>query len=365
MDSTDTLIIGAGVIGLAIARELARAGHDVIIVEANSAIGQEISARNSEVIHAGLYYPGGSLKARLCVEGNALLYDYCDSHQVPCQRTGKLILAQPGQQAQLAELARQARANGCEIELLDQAAVHRLEPELHCHSALWSPNTGIVDSHALMLSLLGEAEAHGAMLALSTRVVGGQPTDGGIALSFAGGDRLRARRVINCAGLEAVALAGQLLGSEAELPRAHYAKGNYFKLNGGHPFRHLVYPLPEPGGLGVHLTLDLARQARFGPDVQWQQQPDYRVDAARAADFYRAIRRYWPGLKDNSLSADYAGVRPKIVGPGEAAADFDIRSHRLGNRNSQLINLLGIESPGLTSSLAIARHVLQLTRQDQ
>lgn len=370
----DTLVIGAGVVGLAVAREMAMVGHEVIIVESNKAIGQEISARNSEVIHAGLYYPTNSLKAKLCVEGNRLLYQYCQQRQIPHQRIGKLIVAQPQQQRQLEQLAVQAKANGVNVTMLDQQQVAALEPELTCQSALFSPDTGIIDCHSLMQSLLADAQAHGAVLALDNHIDSGHIDLEGdpeaITLTLADHSIIKARQVINCAGLNAVHLANTLLGEEPAvntsppLPRAYLAKGNYFKLTGRPPFNHLIYPLPEPGGLGIHLTLDLAGQARFGPDVQWITTPDYRVDPQRAGVFYDAIRHYWPALPDDRLVADYAGIRPKITPQGTPAEDFRIDDHRFGHQGQlRLVNLLGIESPGLTASLALAYYVRSIKGQ--
>ena len=352
MDEVETLVIGAGVVGLAIARALALTGREVVIVEAEDQIGSVTSARNSEVIHAGIYYPAGSLKARLCVAGRRALYRYCAERGVPHRCTGKLIVAvEEAERPGLAQIAERARANGVEdLVEISRSEAEAMEPALSCVSALHSPSTGIVDSHALMLSLLGEAEAAGAMLALSTPVTKLAP---GFVVETAGAApmRLAAREVINTAGHGAPGLS-RALGIEA--PRAYLAKGNYFTLSGRAPFQRLIYPAPVSGGLGVHLTLDLAGQARFGPDVEWVEAMDYDVDPARGDAFYAAIRRYWPGLEDGTLAPGYSGIRPKIAPPGAPAADFRIESHGLPG----YVALYGIESPGLTACLAIAEKVV-------
>lgn len=364
VDDIDCAVIGAGVVGLAVARALAMAGREVVILEAENAFGTVTSARNSEVIHAGLYYPPGSLRAELCVRGKALLYEFCTSHQVAHQRCGKLIVAcAPDELPLLDNLRAQAAACGVHDLLplsADEARV--LEPALHSVGALLSPSTGIVDSHGLMLALLGDAQAHGAMLALCSPVRGGRLTPQGIELDV-GGDApstLRAQAVVNSAGLGAPALARGLAGvPPASVPRDHLAKGCYFSLPGKAPFSRLVYPAPGASGhLGVHLTLDLGGQARFGPSFRWVDEIDYTVDAAEADGFYAAVRRYWPALPDAALQPGYAGLRPKISGPGEPAADFRIDGpgeHGVPG----LVNLFGIESPGLTASLAIAERVAQ------
>ena len=368
-DRIDCLVIGAGVVGLAIARRLAQAGLETVVVEAAALIGSQTSSRNSEVIHAGIYYPQGSLKARLCVSGRELLYRYCAEHGVAHQRCGKLIVATSA--AQLPELARieaGGRANGVhDLAPLPLAEVRELEPALTCVGALASPSTGIVDSHGLMQSLLGELEAAAGMVALASPFEGAGSLDGGGFLVEVGGAepmRLEVGRLlVNCAGLQASRLARRIEGlAPASIPETYYAKGNYFSLQGRAPFSRLIYPVPEPGGLGVHLTLDLGAQARFGPDVEWIEVQDpinYAVDPARAGKFYDEIRRYWPALPDDSLVPAYAGVRPKISPPGTPAADFVIQGpadHGLAG----LIALYGIESPGLTASLALAEHVADL-----
>jgi L-2-hydroxyglutarate oxidase LhgO len=359
MDEVEVVIVGAGVIGLAIARALAQAGRETLILEAADAFGTETSSRNSEVIHAGIYYPRGSLKARLCVAGRDRLYEYCETHGVPHRRCGKLIVATS--EAQLGELAKiraAAAGNGVELELLTQAQACAMEPALRCVGALHSPVTGIVDSHSYMLSLLGEAERHGATLVCDSPVSGARLDGDHVIVHVASTDTdLRARLLINCAGVDAPALASRIAGfPAAHIPRAFFAKGNYFTLAGRAPFSRLVYPVPEPGGLGVHLTLDLAGRARFGPDVQWVETRDYNVDPKRGERFYGAVRQYWPGLADGALEPAYAGMRPKISGPGEPNADFRIDGPSVHGVPS-VINLFGIESPGLTASLAIASDI--------
>ncbi|MDM0041921.1 NAD(P)/FAD-dependent oxidoreductase [Variovorax sp. J22G21] len=363
MDEFDCAVIGAGVVGLAVARELALAGREVIVLEGEGAIGTGTSSRNSEVIHAGIYYPKGSLKAQLCVEGKHLLYDYLIARGLPHRRCGKLIVATS--QAQVAQLdAIRARAvdNGVDdLEWLTADQAREMEPQLHCLAALHSPSTGIVDSHALMLSLQGELENAGGVVALKSPVAGAECGPGSIVLAAVDGTQLRCRSVVNAAGLGAPMLAKRFDGLRADaVPTAYFAKGNYFTLAGRAPFTRLIYPVPEAAGLGVHLTLDLGGQAKFGPDVQWVDSPqDLVVDPIRSEGFYAEVRRYWPALADGALVPGYAGIRPKISGPGEPAADFMIQGpaqHGVAG----LVNLFGIESPGLTSSLAIARRVAQL-----
>ena len=364
MDTVDCVVIGAGVVGLAVARQLALAGQQPLIIERHHAIGMETSARNSEVIHAGLYYAPDSLKARLCLRGRDLLYAWCRERGIAHRRCGKLVVAsREGQRAQLEALARRAADNGVDdLRPLERAEAQALEPALHCVAALLSPSAGIIDSHAYLLSLLGDAEAHGAILAASSAVTAMRLVRGGIEIRVDDDPKplLLARRVINAAGLHAPALARAIEGfPTAQVPVEHFAKGSYFTLDGRAPFSRLVYPVPQPGGLGVHLTLDLAGQARFGPDVEWLepgQAFDYAVDPARAAAFHQAIRDYWPGLHPGRLLPGYAGIRPKLAGPGEAAADFRIDGPQ-GHGVPGLVNLFGIESPGLTASLAIAERV--------
>lgn len=367
MDRIDALVIGAGAVGLAVGRALARAGLETIVLEAESAIGQGVSSRNSEVIHAGLYYPTGSRKAGLCVRGKELLYDFCASHGVPHRACGKLVVAtQPDQGAILDALQARALANGVRVEAWTAAAARALEPELRCSAALWSPSTGIVDSHAFMLALQGDLERCGGLVALGSRAQAWVArAGGGAVLRVASADaclEIEARYVVNAAGLGACALASGLAALAPQYrPRAHFAKGSYFTLSGRSPFSHLIYPAPVDAWLGVHLTLDLGGQARFGPDQEWleTQDPtaiDYAVDPARAAGFEAAIRRYWPGLPEAALQPGYSGVRPKIHAAGSPAPDFRIdgpAEHGLRG----LVNLLGIESPGLTAALAIAENV--------
>lgn len=368
MEKIEAVVIGAGVIGLACARALAQRGLETVILERQESFGREISARSSEVIHAGLYYPAGSLKARLCVEGRKQLYAYCAMRGINHRRCGKLLVAtDERQKGQLAALHRQALANGVDdLQILDGAQTGALEPGLSCDSALLSPSTGIIDSHGLMLALLADAESCGATLVCRTPLIGGRIDDDGIQLETGGTDRLlcKAPVVINAAGLQARAVAALLAGFPAGcLPETFQAKGHYFSLQGSAPFSRLVYPLPEAGGLGIHLTLDLAGQARFGPDVEWleheEDPPDYRVDPQRAAHFYAGIRRYWPNLPDGALSPAYTGIRPKICQAGATAADFLIQGSTTHGVPG-LVNLFGIESPGLTACLGIAEHVASL-----
>ena len=379
MDTVDCVVIGAGVVGLAAARQLALAGQRPLIIERHRAIGMETSSRNSEVIHAGLYYAPGSLKAQLCLRGRELLYAWCRQRGIGHRRCGKLIVAtHEVQRAELAALAQRARDNGVDdLRPLERAEAQALEPALHCVAALLSPSTGIIDSHAFLLSLLGEAESHGATLATSSAVTSLRIVGDGIEICVNGDTAplLRARRVVNAAGLHAPALVRSMDGFPPDqVPAVHFAKGSYFSLDGRAPFSHLIYPLPPPGGLGVHLSLDLAGQARFGPDVEWLEPGRpidpisgsgsvYAVDPARAAAFYPAIRDWWPGLRQGQLTPGYAGIRPKLSGPGEPAADFRIdgpQTHGV----SGLVNLFGIESPGLTAALAIAEWVGELVAAD-
>lgn len=364
MERVDCVVIGAGVVGLACARALALAGREVIVLEAAGSIGTETSSRNSEVIHAGIYYPPGSAKAELCVEGKSLLYRYCEEHGVAHRRCGKLIVATcAAQTATLHKILAQAAANGVhDLRLLTMDEAKAMEPQLRCVAALLSPSTGIIDSHGLMLAYQGEAEDRGAMLALQSPVTGGAVEAGGIMLEVGGAEAMRifARTVVNSAGLMAQRIAAALRGFPPDkVPPCYYAKGNYYSLAARSPFTHLIYPVPEAAGLGVHLTLDLAGQARFGPDVEWIAEIDYDVDLRRADGFYRAIRDYWPGLKDGQLAPGYAGIRPKLGGPGQPASDFLIQGadeHGVAG----LVNLFGIESPGLTASLALANQVAQI-----
>jgi L-2-hydroxyglutarate oxidase LhgO len=365
MDRVECVVIGAGVIGLAVARRLAQAGREVIVLEAAEGIGTVTSSRNSEVIHAGIYYKAGSLMARMCVAGKKALYAYCADHGVPHRNCGKLIVATtPKETEKLQSIRAHAEANGVEgMQTLSGEAAHALEPALNCDAALLSSSTGIIDSHAYMLSLRGDAEAAGAAFAFHTPLLRAKAAAGKFELE-AGGEApmtLECRLLINAAGLDAPATARRIEGMPSDLvPQAYLAKGNYFSCSARAPFSRLIYPVPEPGGLGVHLTLDMAGQARFGPDVEWVDHIDYAVDPARAERFYPAIRKYWPTLPDGALMPSYSGMRPKIVPPAIASQDFVIQGP--GDHNVEgLINLFGIESPGLTSSLAIADHVGELT----
>ncbi|MDO5624289.1 MAG: NAD(P)/FAD-dependent oxidoreductase [Pseudomonadota bacterium] len=361
METLDTVVVGAGVVGLAVARALALAGREVVVLEAEGAFGTQTSARSSEVIHAGIYYPPGSLKARLCVQGRQMLYAYCAARGVAHQRLGKLIVATRAAQVDaLHAIAERAQANGVhDLRLLTRAEALALEPALACEAALLSPSTGIVDSHALMLALLGDMENAGGMLVLKTCVDRVRAESSVIELTMADGTALACRQLVNAAGLHAVALAARIDGlAPQHVPRAFFAKGSYFTLSGRAPFARLVYPVPEPGGLGVHLTLDMGGQARFGPDVQWvDSADDLPVDPARGDAFYAEVRQYWPDLPDGALQADYAGMRPKISGPGQPAADFGVQGPR-EHGVPGLVNLFGIESPGLTSCLALADEVV-------
>jgi L-2-hydroxyglutarate oxidase LhgO len=363
VEKLDAIVIGAGVVGLAVARALALAGREVVILESEDAIGTHTSSRNSEVIHAGIYYPKGSLKARSCVAGKELLYAYCVSHGVPHRRCGKLIVATDEKQRdELKNIQAKAHANDVtDVVWLSRTQALALEPELHCVAALYSPSTGIVDSHALMLAYLGDAEAGGAMLALKSPFVGAEAVANGFVLHV-GDETVQAKTLVNSAGLRAPSVAKLIEGYPVDkAPGEFYAKGNYYSLNRKNPFSRLVYPVPEPGGLGVHVTLDLAGQARFGPDVEWVDKIGYDVDPRRADRFYAAIRRYWPALPDASLSPGYAGIRPKTAGPKEPAPDFEIQGPRQHGIPG-LVHLFGIESPGLTSSLALAAMALEEVR---
>ncbi|ROR25062.1 L-2-hydroxyglutarate oxidase LhgO [Comamonas sp. BIGb0124] len=369
MEKVDAIVIGAGVVGLAVGRELARRGLETVVTEAQGTIGQGMSSRNSEVIHAGLYYAPGSLKARLCVQGKSMLYALCERQGVAHRRCGKLVVAtEPAQLAALRTLAGKAEANGVPFDMLDAEQARAMEPELRCVAALSSPTTGIVDSHGFMLALQGDLERAGGSLALSS------PVDG-VELASAGSNRghvlrlgdwtVEAGVVVNATGLHAPLLARQFLGlDQGDLPTASFAKGSYYSLAGAAPFGQLIYPAPVDAWLGVHLTLDLGGQARFGPDHEWldiqsPEQIDYEVDPARSDVFYEAVRRYWPGLADGALQPAYSGVRAKIHRPGEPAPDFRIDGpSRHGVPG--LVNLFGVESPGLTSSMAIGAYVADL-----
>jgi L-2-hydroxyglutarate oxidase LhgO len=365
-DAVEAVVIGAGVIGLAAARALALRGHEVIVVERASTIGVETSSRNSEVIHGGLYYPQGSLKAVSCVAGRERLYAYCREHHVPHARLGKLIVATSEAELPGVErIAAAARANGvADLEWLSAGEARRLEPELRCVAALLSPSTGIIDSHALMLAYQGDAEAAGAMVAFRAPVLSGRVLTDGFELAVGGPGAeppttIRCRKLVNAAGLYAPQLAHAIDGiPPRSIPPAYFCRGVYFTLSGRTPFRRLIYPVPVAGGLGVHITLDLAGQARFGPDVEWIAAVDYAVDPRRGDAFYAAVRRYWPGLRDGALQPGYAGIRPKISGPAEPAADFVVQGPA-AHGVPGLVNLYGIESPGLTASLPLADAVVR------
>ena len=365
MEQVECLVIGAGVVGLGVARALARQGREVVVVEAADLIGSETSSRNSEVIHAGIYYTAGSLKARLCIAGKQKLYEYCDSRGISYRRCGKLIVATDDSQiAELEALKKKAEANGVhDLQWLSREEALAMEPHLHCVAALLSPSTGIIDSHGLMLAYQGEAEEHGAMLAFNSPVVGGAVENDGIVIETGGAEpmQLKARTVVNCAGLAAQSIAAGIQGVKPEsVPGCFYAKGNYFALGGMKPpFSRLIYPVPEPGGLGTHVTIDLGGQMRFGPDVEWIERIDYTVDPARGEKFYAAVRRYWPGLPDGAIQPGYAGIRPKLTPAGGKGDDFVIQGPETHGAPG-LINLFGIESPGLTASLAIGEYVADM-----
>ncbi len=370
MDSTDALVVGAGVVGLACARALARAGLGVVVVESAAHFGAGVSSRNSEVVHAGLYGEPGSLKASLCVQGRALLYEFCGRHHVAHRRCGKLVVAtRSADEGKLLELRDRGLANGVDdLALLTGAQAQALEPELACSAALLSPSSGIVDSHGLMTALLADAEAHGALLACHSGFVGARAVAAGWQVQVAASDapvpfEMHTRWLVNAAGLDTQAVAAAMQGfPAAAIPRRHLAKGHYFAIAARSPFSRLVYPTPVDGGLGVHLTLDLAGQARFGPDVQWLDSDaagaalDYAVDASRLPAFEAEVRRYWPRLPAGAMTPAYSGIRPKLSGPGEPAADFRIDGPG-AHGCAGVVQLFGIESPGLTASLAIAERV--------
>lgn len=363
MDQIDCVVIGAGVVGLAVARALALQGREVMVLEAADAIGTGTSSRNSEVIHAGIYYAQGSLKARLCVEGKDLLYAYCAERGIGHSRCGKLIVASAeAQMAQLHAIIDKAAANGVrDLVLLTHEEARSLEPQLACVAAVHSPSTGIVDSHGLMLALQGDLENAGGLVVLNSPLDRAVCAQDAITLIAEDGTELQAKTVVNAAGLHAQSLARRFAGLAGHhVPPSHYAKGNYFTLSGRSPFSRLIYPVPEAAGLGVHLTIDLGGQAKFGPDVQWVNSPDdLVVDPARGEAFYAEVRKYWPALQDGALIPGYAGIRPKIQAPDEPARDFLIQGPDVHGLPG-LVNLFGIESPGLTSSLAIGGYVSRL-----
>jgi L-2-hydroxyglutarate oxidase LhgO len=363
LDKVDCIVIGAGVVGLAVARALALRGREVMVLEAANAIGTGTSSRNSEVIHAGIYYPSDSLKARLCVQGKQMLYDYCDQRSIDHSRCGKLIVATHELQvAQLQSIIAKAAANGVtDLVLLSREQARAMEPQLECVAAIHSPSTGIVDSHALMLSLQGDIENSGGFVVLNTTVYQLNRAQSAIEIIADDGTELAANTVINAAGLHAPQVASRIKGLDAKyVPPTFWAKGNYFTLGGKSPFNRLIYPVPEVAGLGVHLTIDLGGQAKFGPDVQWVDSPDdLLVDPSRGDAFYAEVRKYWPGVKDGTLQAGYAGIRPKLQGPGVPSGDFVIQGEAVHGVPG-LVNLFGIESPGLTSSMAIGEVVSQM-----
>lgn len=362
MDTVDCVIVGAGVVGLACARALALDGYEVIVLENNPSIGMETSSRNSEVIHSGIYYPEGSLKAFACVRGKELIYEYCKQRHIPFRKTGKLVVATSSVELdELKILLERGKVNGVtDLELLNRKEALLKEPSLNCDGALWSPSTGIIDSHSFMVALQGELEEGGGWVVFNTPLESGQIVDNLIILRTGGIDPIefKTRFLINSAGLSAQRVARKIEGfPKSSIPKLHMARGVYFSLTKKSPFQHLVYPAPESGGLGVHATLDLAGQCRFGPDVEWVDEENYDVDPLRASVFYDRIRKYWPDLEDGSLQPAYAGIRSKIVSQGKPSGDFLISGpsqHKSGN----IIHLFGIESPGLTSSMAIAELIL-------
>jgi L-2-hydroxyglutarate oxidase LhgO len=367
-EKVDCAVIGAGVVGLAIARELALAGREVIILEAESAFGTHTSARNSEVIHAGIYYPTGSLKARLCVAGRKALYEYCAERGVNHRRIGKVIVASDETQLDgLRKYKEQAEINGVDdLRMLTRDELVKMEPEVVSLAGFFSPSTGIIDSHGLMLAYLGDAENQGASLVLNSPVLSGAVTDDGVGLEVGGHELMSivCRTVINAAGHGAPALSRAITGVPAEtVPPNYYSIGHYYTMTGKTPFNHLVYPVARHDWLGVHVTIDLGGRCKFGPDFSWRDSLDYRFDESREARFYEAIRRYYPGLKDGSLQPGYTGMRPRITGKDQAAADFVIQDRTVHGVNG-MVNLYGIESPGLTSSLAIGRYVAALVAND-
>lgn len=366
----DSVVIGAGAVGLAVAARLAAAGQSVLVLETADHPGDGISSRNSEVIHSGIYYPTGSLKHRLCIRGRQLLYAFLDGRGLPHRKCGKIIVAtDEAERAGIEALFHRGRQNGVEgLDLIDGAQVARMEPEVAAVAGLWSPETGIFDSHQVLLALIAEIEAGGGHVALRSPFEAAEAGPAGFTVHTGGADPagLTAARLINCAGLTATAAARRIAGLDAAtIPPMRYAKGSYFSLSGPAPFARLIYPAPVDGGLGIHATLDLAGHVRFGPDVEWcpagtrAEALDYRVDPGRAALFAAAVRRYWPGIDERRLVPDYAGIRPKLSGPGEPPADFAIQGPA-DHGCPGLVNLYGIESPGLTSALAIAEHVMEI-----
>ncbi|MDI9244884.1 NAD(P)/FAD-dependent oxidoreductase [Marinobacter sp. CHS3-4] len=362
---THSVVVGAGVVGLAVARALARQGREVIVLESGPRFGEGVSSRNSEVVHAGIYYPEDSLKAELCVKGRQDLYEFCGSRHLPIHKCGKWIVAQGPEVERLAAIKAQASRNGVDLHWWEGPSFKSRLPEVNAHAALFSPETGIVDSHAMMLALLGELEDAGGQLICQAPVeqVVSEPAGYRIRVGGQAPCWLQASQLVNSAGLGAIALAQRLEGLPDQcIPRPFYARGVYFSYPGKHPFRSLVYPVPEPGGLGIHLTLDMAGQVRFGPDVEWVETPDFTVDGQRASQFAASVRRWWPRLDERRLQPAYAGVRPKLHGPEDSFADFQIQG-QADHGLPGLVNLFGIESPGLTASLAIADRVADLLGQ--
>lgn len=369
MDEVECVVVGAGVVGLACAAAIARSGREVLVLEAEDAIGTHCSSRNSEVIHSGMYYDPGSLKAKLCVEGRKSLYRYAQERGIAHRQTGKIIVAtSPDQLSRLEAIGQNAAANGVtDLACLTSEQANQLEPEVRCHAALFSPSTGIIDSHGLMLALQADLESDGGMVVAKTPVAEISASDNGFVIKTSGENstRLRTRYLVNSAGMHAPSLARKIEGlSPSSIPSSYYAIGHYFRLAGASPCKHLVYPVPEPGGLGIHLTLDLGGQARFGPDVQWIDAVDYSFDECRLEAFCEAIRKYLPSVTEQQLSPDYTGIRPKISAPGDPNADFKIDGHAAHGVKG-LVNLFGIESPGLTSCLSIADYVAVQLRLSQ
>ena len=359
-----TVVVGAGVVGLAVARALAMQGREVLVLEAGARFGEGVSSRNSEVVHGGLYYPEHSLKAQLCASGRQALYEFCETRHLPFRKCGKWIVARGDEVDRLTQIQSQARKNGVALEFMTGPDLTERLPEVIADGALYSPETGIVDSHALMLALLGEIEDAGGQLVCQAPVESVGTTADGYLLQVGGAEpcMLKAEQVVNSAGLTAVSLASRWEGMPTDLvPAQYFARGAYFSYSGQHPFRSLIYPVPEPGGLGIHLTLDMAGQVRFGPDVEWVDALDYGVDPGRAAAFAGSIRQWWPELEADRLQPAYAGIRPKLHGPDQSFADFEISGpdrHDLAG----VVHLFGIESPGLTASLAIAQRVAEMLR---
>ncbi len=364
MEHVDCILVGAGVVGLACARGLALAGREVIVLEANGAIGMETSSRNSEVIHSGIYYPQNSLKARTCVRGRDLLYEFCEQRVIGHRKLGKLIVATTVEElGELSVLLRRGKSNGVtDLELYTAKQVNNIEPEINCLGALWSPSTGIIDSHEFMLALHGDLENHGGMVVFNSPVLGGVVEKKKVVVHVGGEApmEISCNLFVNAAGLSAQNICHSLAGfPKGHIPKQWLARGVYFSLSGKSPFKHLIYPAPEPGGLGVHATLDMGGYCRFGPDVEWIESINYEVEPNRADVFYKKIRKYWPSLKDGQLQPDYAGIRPKIAGPNFPTGDFILQgpsTHEAG----PIVNLFGIESPGLTAALALAEDVVTL-----